>query len=149
MKLSNALSYCVIFFLCLNNAVFRTFSLPRNVTVGLIQRRNVHTPWTDKTMLENALKQQTFNNITNEPAHFNFEYLNEANFSSVLECLRFLCGSLAPSNLYALVTTYNSSDTQVLTQWSALAGIHVLGASRSSAFQNQVKSISISYFNYK
>lgn len=110
------------------------------MTIGIIQHNSYQSPWTDKNMLEDALKRLTVDNIANHSLSFNFEYIIESNLTSVYQCFELLCEKLAPRNLHALLTTFDSHDSsQVLTQWSGLAGIQVIGASRSISFQNKVR----------
>ncbi|XP_020892687.1 uncharacterized protein LOC110231947 [Exaiptasia diaphana] len=143
MKTFNII-YCVIFiYCCLDFAVFRIIGLTttnlKTINIGIIQRSGFQNSWTNATMLEKALEQLNSDSDANNSINFNFEYIYEANLSSIKGCFDLLCGIFAPRQLQALVTTFDDHETKMLTQCAGLAGISVIGTSRSISFQNKKK----------
>lgn len=140
MKTFNVVCCVIFIYCCLDFAVFRIIALT-NMNTGIIQKKGLHSSWTNSTMLQKALKQIRSDCDTNDSINFNFEYIFEANLSSIMGCFELLCGVFAPRKLHTLVTTFDDHDSQMLTQCAGLAGITVIGTSRSVSFQNKVKKM--------
>ena len=140
MKLIHVI-WCVIFsVIWCQHAVLPTRLITKNITIGIIQRKDFRSPWTDKETLQTAIKQLDHVNTTNQSINFVFDYNIASNLSNVNECFQLLCDTLAPRNLQALLTTFDNQDSQMLTQWAGLAGIDVIGTSRSISLQNKVRN---------